>query len=62
MVLFCECPAFQAKGPTLQRRVARSSPTHEEVRLYMGFFATEPVFGISDKVRLKPVSSATETS
>ena len=28
----------------------------------MGFDATKPVFGVSDKGRLKPVSSATETS
>ena len=28
----------------------------------MGLKATKPVFGVSDKARLKPVSSATETS
>ena len=28
----------------------------------MDLDATKPVFGVSDKVRLKPVSSATETS
>ena len=28
----------------------------------MGLEATKPVFGVSDKARLKPVSSATETS
>ena len=28
----------------------------------MGLVATKPVFVVSDKVRLKPVSSATETS
>ena len=28
----------------------------------MGLAATKPVFGVSDKGRLKPVSSATETS
>ena len=27
----------------------------------MGLIATKPVFGVSDKARLKPVSSATET-
>ena len=27
----------------------------------MGFDATEPVFGVSDKERLKPACSATET-
>ena len=27
-----------------------------------GLVATKPVFGVSDKMRLKPVSSATETS
>ena len=31
-------------------------------RLNMGLVATKPVFGVSDKARLKPVSSATETS
>ena len=29
---------------------------------YMGLVARKPVFGISDKARLKPVTSATETS
>ena len=29
---------------------------------YMGLDATKPVFGVSEKARLKPVSSATETS
>ena len=28
----------------------------------MGFVARKPIFGVSDKVRLKPVSLATETS
>ena len=28
----------------------------------MGLGITKPVFGVSDKVRLKPVSSATETN
>ena len=28
----------------------------------MGLDVTKPVFGVSDKARLKPVSSATETS
>ena len=28
----------------------------------IGLIATKPVFGVSDKVRLKPVSVATETS
>ena len=28
----------------------------------MGVIATKPVFGVSNKARLKPVSSATETS
>ena len=28
----------------------------------MGLDATKPVFGVSDKVRLKPVSSATEAN
>ena len=28
----------------------------------MGLDATQPVFGVSDKARLKPVCSATETS
>ena len=28
----------------------------------MGLFARKPVFKVSDKARLKPVSSATETS
>ena len=29
---------------------------------YMDLVATKPVFGVSDKAGLKPVSSATETS
>ena len=29
---------------------------------YLSLDATRPVFGVSDKARLKPVSSATETS
>ena len=28
----------------------------------MGLDTTKPVFGVSDKARIKPVSSATETS
>ena len=28
----------------------------------MGFDVTKPVFGLSDKARLKPISSGTETS
>ena len=30
--------------------------------IYMGFLTTKPVFGVSDKVRYKPVCSATGTS
>ena len=29
---------------------------------HMGLVARKPVFGVSDKARIKPVSSATETS
>ena len=29
---------------------------------YLGLDATNPVFGVSENARLKPVSSATETS
>ena len=29
---------------------------------FLGLDATKPVFGVSDKTRFKPVSSATETS
>ena len=32
------------------------------IEFYMGFDARKPVFRVSDKVRFKPVSSATETS
>ena len=32
-----------------------------DIRNYKGLNTTEPVFIVSDKVRLKPVSSATET-
>ena len=31
-------------------------------RCHLGLDATKPVFGVSDKARLKPVSSATESS
>ena len=34
-----------------------SPPTH-----HLGLVVTKPVFGVSEKARLKPVSSATETS
>ena len=40
-------------------------PVHEILArsiLHMGRDATKPVFGVSDIARLKPVSSATETS
>ena len=30
--------------------------------IYMGLVPRKPVFGVSDKARLKPVSPATETS
>ena len=30
--------------------------------IHMGLEVTKPVFGVSDKARLKPVSPATETS
>ena len=32
------------------------------VILYLGLVVTKPIFGVSDKAILKPVSSATETS
>ena len=35
--------------------------THDDV-YKMGLVETKPVFGVSNKARLKPVSSATETS
>ena len=34
---------------------------NEEMILFL-FVATKPVFGVSNKARLKPISSATETS
>ena len=39
-------------------------PVHEILVLvpYIGLDARKPVFEVSDKVRFKPVSSATETS
>ena len=30
--------------------------------LYLGLVVTKPIFGVSDKMRFKPVASATETS
>ena len=39
-----------------------SQNTHSKTHLHMGHDVRKPVFGVSDKVRLKPVSSATETS
>ena len=35
---------------------------HMHVYPYMGLVARKPVFGVSDKVRFKPVCLATETS
>ena len=41
----------------------RKREAFSETTLYdMGLDATNPVFEVSDKARLKPVSSATETS
>ena len=35
---------------------------NEASSIHMGLVATKPVLGVSDKVRLKPVSSAADTS
>ena len=42
----------------------QSSVTEKDqsTKVYMGLVATKSVFGVSDKVRFKPVSLATETS
>ena len=36
--------------------------THRNGMCYIGHDTTKPVFEVSEKARLKPVSSATETS
>ena len=36
--------------------------TTREIQKHMGLVAKKPVFGVSDKARFKPISSATETS
>ena len=36
-------------------------PRSDNFLYHMGVNATKPVFGVSDKARLKPVSSTTET-
>ena len=38
------------------------SDHHSFSHLHMGLVATNPVFGVSNKARIKPVSSATETT
>ena len=44
------------------RRLRRRLLFRPLARLNMGLVATKPVFGVFNKVRLKQVSSATETS
>ena len=47
----------------LNQNLARDIVTTWRFRIAnMGLIATKPVFGVSDKARLKPVSSGTETS
>ena len=36
--------------------------SYKKIKLDLGLVARKPVFGVSDKARLKPVSLATETS
>ena len=49
-------------GGTPQGTVEGSGNIIQCRHYYMGLVATKPVVGGSDKARLKPVSSATETS
>ena len=42
--------------------VPKFFPLKVSLHLYMGLAARKPVFGVSDKMRLKPACSATETS
>ena len=46
-----KCPTCH---PIIKRQTLRCG--------YTGFFATNPVFGVSEQVMFKPASSATETS
>ena len=51
-----------------QMRPAKAQTSHHSLviafaaNIHMGLIATKPVFEVSDKARLKPVFSATETS
>ena len=60
-VINCGKPNVLSK----RKRSSRLSapPTHmNDIYSNMGLDVTKPVFGVSDKTRLKPVFSATETS
>ena len=48
---------FIPQNSLFHRKLAR-----EEYKGYLGLVATKPVFGVSDKARLKPAFSATKTS
>ena len=51
-------------GPTAELNYwkTRMAKFNKYLLVYLGLVATKPVFGVSDKARLKPVPSATETS
>ena len=59
-------PPPEVSAAEIERAIAEtpiiSSPVSDTGKLALGLVATKPVFGVSDKARLKPVSSATETS
>ena len=50
------------KNKFLNCLVANTKDQSSHVMARMGLVMTKPVFRVSDKARLKPVSSATETS
>ena len=47
---------------TVSKSYKQANLEGKELSQYLGLVATKPVFGVSDKARLKPFSSATETS
>ena len=58
--MFALCMTFYKK--THKSKLEYGTLEHTTFRTDMGLDVTKPVPGVSDKARLKPVSSATETS
>ena len=55
-------PLFNQDMGYVQQYILYKHPIKYSIEAHMGLLATKPVFGVSNKVRFKPVCSATEAS